>query len=90
MNPGSPGPSGAGALSALLLVLLSSSGVARGQFFSFARDDHTNGCPPVTEKPSHECAGKHNPTDPFTTLELQNPSHDVSALHQISRALDLE
>ena len=28
-----------------------------------------------------------NPTDPFTIKELQNPSHDVSELHNISDSL---
>ena len=31
-----------------------------------------------------------SPTDPFTTLELQNPSHDVSELHEICRSPDLK
>ena len=30
------------------------------------------------------------PTDPFTTSELQNPSHDVSELHKNCRSPDLE
>ena len=31
-----------------------------------------------------------NPTDPSTTPELENPSHDVSELHIIRRSPDLE
>ena len=30
------------------------------------------------------------PTDPFTILELPNPSHDVSELHKIRRSTDFE
>ena len=30
------------------------------------------------------------PTDPFTTLEPQNPSHDVPEPHQIRRSPGLE
>ena len=31
-----------------------------------------------------------DPTYPFTTLELQNPSHDVTEQHNIPRSSDLE
>ena len=31
-----------------------------------------------------------DPADPFTTLELQNPRHDVSELHKNCRSPDLE
>ena len=30
------------------------------------------------------------PTDPSTTLELENPSHDVSDIRQVCRSPDLE
>ena len=30
------------------------------------------------------------PTDPFTTFELQNPSHDVAELSRIRRSPDAE
>ena len=30
------------------------------------------------------------PTSPFTTLKLQNPSHDVSELHKVRRSTDFE
>ena len=32
----------------------------------------------------------HSPTDPFTTLELQNPSHDAPNLFGIRRSPDFE
>ena len=31
-----------------------------------------------------------NLTDPFTNLELQNPSHDVPELHKICQSPDLK
>ena len=31
-----------------------------------------------------------HPTDPFTTLELQNPLHDVPEIHKIRQFPDLE
>ena len=31
-----------------------------------------------------------NPTDPFTTLELQNPSHDYLQLHKTRQSPDLK
>ena len=31
-----------------------------------------------------------SPTDPFTILMLQNPSHDVPELHKFHQSLDLE
>ena len=31
-----------------------------------------------------------SPTDPFTNLELQNPSHGVAKLHKIRRSPDLD
>ena len=30
------------------------------------------------------------PTDPFTTFDLQNPSHDILELHTIRRSPDFE
>ena len=38
-----------------------------------------------TSDTSQQTKQKKYPTDPFTTLELQNPSYDIQALHKFRR-----
>ena len=54
VSRGSIGWTAAAAAAILCLLQVSS---AEPQFFSFARDTNTNGCPPVTEKHISECTG---------------------------------
>ena len=39
---------------------------------------------------AHQANIVNYPTNPFTILELQNPSHDVPELHKVPRSPDVE